>query len=266
MTHHDPDAARVYAVLRSGGLALVPTDVGYGLLAMEAEAVERIYVLKGRPSTKPCVTVANEAILADVALPVGAGVVAWLRDITRTLPLAVVARLDPDSRLVASMAPFVRAQATHEGTIAAFFSAGPLVEAVAELARADGRLVVGSSANASGTGNNATLAEVPENMRLGADLIIDRGPVRLANPEKTPATILDLTTRTFLRRGVAFETIEQSWAAAQVPENTGLRFSTKALRPSRASSLANSFACSSRSSARPDSRGSSPPDCTARLM
>jgi hypothetical protein len=147
MSPVDPDSARVYAILRAGGLALVPTDVGYGLLAMEAGAVERIYELKGRPATKPCVTVANEAILADVALPVGAGVVAWLRDITRTLPLAVVARLDPDSRLLASMAPFVRAQATHEGTIAAFFSAGVLVEAVAELARLDvheaGRDVVG---------------------------------------------------------------------------------------------------------------------------
>ena len=242
MSTPDPDAQRIYDILRRGGLALVPTDVGYGLLAMESEAVERIYALKGRPVTKPCVTVANAAILADVALPVGAVVVDWLRHITRTLPLAVVAPLDPASRLVGSMAPFVRSQATHEGTIAAFFSAGRLVESVAELARADGRLVVGSSANASGTGNNATLAEVPETMRLGADAVVDRGPVRLANPEKIPATILDLTTGRFLRRGVAFEQIERSWTAVQTPENTALRFSTKALKPSRASSLANSLA------------------------
>ena len=48
--------------------------------------------------------------------------------------------------------------------------------------------------------------------------------------------------------------------------NSAARFSTKAASPSRASSDANSFACSSRSSANPDSSGSCDPYCTARLM
>ena len=33
---------------------LLPTDVGYGLVAMQDSAVEQIYQLKGRPLSKPC--------------------------------------------------------------------------------------------------------------------------------------------------------------------------------------------------------------------
>lgn len=213
LTPLENDAARVYATLRTGGLALVPTDVGYGLLAVGEGAVDRIYELKGRPLAKPCVTVANRAILADIARPLEAATIDFIEAIRRRSPLAVVVHLEERSCLLASMDPGVRAQATHEGTLAAFFSAGPLVEAVADLALADGRLVVGSSANLSGTGNNGTFAEVPECMVRGADLALNRGPVRYASPEKLPATILNLTTGAFQRRGVDFPEIERRWLA-----------------------------------------------------
>jgi tRNA A37 threonylcarbamoyladenosine synthetase subunit TsaC/SUA5/YrdC len=208
-----PDADIVYATLREGGLALVPTDAGYGLLAMGEAAVRRIYALKGRPAAKPCVAVADADIFADVAAPVADDVRAWLGEATRWTPLAVVARLRPGSRLAASMPTEVRAQATHEGTIAAYFSAGPLVEAVARRARADGRLVVGSSANLSGTGNNALFDEVPAAMRDGVDLALDRGPTRFAGEGRLAATLLDLTSGAFLRRGLRFAAIERSWRA-----------------------------------------------------
>lgn len=51
------DAARVYATLSRGGLALVPTDVGYGLLMRRTASSFMAYEFKGRPLTKPCVTV-----------------------------------------------------------------------------------------------------------------------------------------------------------------------------------------------------------------
>ena len=64
MQQVDVDVQQIYVTLCAGGLALVPTDVGYGLVALEEEAVRKIYELKGRPAAKPCVTVGNAEILA----------------------------------------------------------------------------------------------------------------------------------------------------------------------------------------------------------
>src|SRR5204863_3153739 len=50
------------------------------------------------------------------------------------------------------------------------------------------------------------------------------------------------------------------------PLNSATRFSTYAAMPSLASSDWNSCCCRSRSSVRPDSNGTSAPDCTARLI
>ena len=213
MNNVEDDAARTYEVLLHGGLVLVPLDVGYGLVAIQEQAVQQIYELKGRPLTKPCVTVATAAIRDDVALPIDAEVLAWIDEVVRMTPLAVVASLDPESPLLASMSPYVRAQATQSGTIALFHNAGPLVQRLAELALADGRLVVGSSANLSGTGNSIALAEVPGAMRRAADLVIDHGPVWYGEEARLATTILNLTTGTFQRKGVNFRLIQRAWSA-----------------------------------------------------
>ena len=42
-------------IIRSGGLVAVPTETVYGLAAngLDADAVEKIYEVKGRPAYKP---------------------------------------------------------------------------------------------------------------------------------------------------------------------------------------------------------------------
>ncbi|MEO8554388.1 MAG: Sua5/YciO/YrdC/YwlC family protein [Kofleriaceae bacterium] len=210
----EADAHEVYATLRRGGLALVPIEAGYGLVAIEEPAVRRIYELKGRPATKPCVTVASPAITASVAAPLAPAIVDWIAAIATTSPLAIIATLAPDSPLRGSQSAFVRDQTTSRDTIALFYAAGQLVERVAELARRDDRLVVGSSANLSGTGNNYTFADVPAVMVEGVDLALDRGPTRSSGARaRLASTILDLTTGTFLRRGIDFARIAAAWEA-----------------------------------------------------
>lgn len=202
-------AFRVYGILRAGGVAVVPTAAGYGLLAMEAGAVEKIYALKGRPSTKPCVTVTTWPVFDDVALPVDRDVRAWIDETIGWTPLAVIASLNPRSRLVRALHPFVREQCTQSGTIATFHRAGALVTRVAELAAADGRLVVGSSGNRSGHGNAYTLEEVPA--RFHADVVVDCGTLPIPGGERLATTILDLQTGRFLRQGLHFARIAASW-------------------------------------------------------
>lgn len=212
--HLESDALRVLATLLDGGLAVVPTSAGYGLLGMSAAAVARIYEGKGRPRTKPCVTVAPWPVFDDVALPVAPDVRARIADTTRWAPLAVVAAVNPASRLLGALDPFVLAQCTQAGTIATFHAAGALVMRVATLACALDRLVVGSSGNRSGHGNAYTLDEVPA--RFDADLVIDHGPIPAPGGERLATTIIDLQTRRFLREGLHFAAIRRAWAEAGI--------------------------------------------------
>ena len=212
-TRLEHDAAAAYATIKAGGVAVLPTDVSYGMIATTERGVRRIYELKGRPLSKACITVTTPAIFADVALPLDAELRRWLDDIRAHTPIAVVTRLNPSSRLLARLSEYTRTQATQDGTIATFFSAGELVVRVAELAFADDTLVIGSSANVSGTGNNCSFAEIPASIVGGADLAIDHGHVRFANTQRLSTTILDLTTGAFVRQGVNYGLIQSAWHA-----------------------------------------------------
>lgn len=205
-----PDPLALYRLLQEGGLALVPTLTGYGLVGMQPDAVRRIYQLKGRPAEKPCVTVGSLAVLDDIATGIDAVTRAWIDSTSSRWPLALVVRRNPASRLVAALDAYTLSQCTKGDTIASFFGVGPLLTAAAALALADGRLIVGSSANRSGTGNAYFLEDIPEAMRRDVDLFIAQ-PEPPPSPTRQASTILDLTTGQFLRRGISAEAIERSW-------------------------------------------------------
>jgi tRNA A37 threonylcarbamoyladenosine synthetase subunit TsaC/SUA5/YrdC len=205
------DAQRLYDTLSSGGLGLTRTNTGYGLVAMKSDAVRRIYALKGRPGEKPCVTVGTLAILDDVAMGFDQATRSWLAFAVARWPMAVVARTNLASKLLRSFEPFVLSQCTKDETIATFFGVGDLIARAAEIAYSRGELVVGSSANLAGTGNNYTLDSVPDVMREAVDLEIDCGPAPFTSSDKRASTILEISTGNFLRAGVCFAEVERSW-------------------------------------------------------
>ena len=207
----DRDARRMYTLLAEGGLALARTNTGYGLVAMKSDAVRRIYALKGRSAQKPCVTVGTMEILDDVATGVQPETRSWLSRAVARWPMAVIARTNPRSVLLAGFEPFVASQCTKEDTIATFFGVGELIARTATLAHEHGQLIVGSSANLAGTGNNYTLDAVPDSIRRAVDLELDYGVAPFTTDLKLASTILDLTLGTFQREGVAFAEVEASW-------------------------------------------------------
>ncbi len=207
----DSDARRLYALLAAGGLALARTNTGYGLVAMKSEAVRRIYALKGRSAEKPCVTVGTMEILDDVATGVDPATRGWLSATVTRWPMALIARTNRQSALLSSFEPFVASQCTKADTIATFFGVGDLIARTASIARGHGQLIVGSSANLAGTGNNYTLEAVPNVIRNEVDLELDYGPAPFQSERKLASTILDLTRGTFQREGVAFDEVAASW-------------------------------------------------------
>lgn len=63
----DSALAETAAVLKKGGVAVIPTDTVYGLAAHPdfAEAVERLYTIKGREAKKPIALLASDAAAAE---------------------------------------------------------------------------------------------------------------------------------------------------------------------------------------------------------
>lgn len=221
MTRIANEAAAAYEVLRRGGVVLLPTDVGFGLVACGDAAIAKIYELKGRPHSKPCVTVADAVILDDVAQLPDASTRAWAHEVAARLPIALVNHTRRESKLLAGLSDFALGQVTTGGTIATFLNAGVLVNAIAQLALPDGMLVFGSSANLARQGNSYGLDEVPAEIRDHVDLVIEGPRARYAHPKRLATTILDMTTGGFLREGIEFDAIAIAWQSRQAAWRAG---------------------------------------------
>ena len=173
------DAATFGRCMTVGGVAVFPADTVYGLACEPdtPEAVRRLYGLKGRRPDKPAAVMFFARELALEALPelgertrgalerlLPGGVTLLLPNPGRRFPLAC----GPEPEVLGIRVP-------------------ALTDALAPLAGV-GWPVLQSSANRAGGPDARRLADVPESIRAGADLLLDGG--ELAG---TPSTVVDLT-------------------------------------------------------------------------
>jgi L-threonylcarbamoyladenylate synthase len=159
-------AAAFERVIRGGGVAVFPADTVYGLACDpdDADAVRRLYELKGRAADKPAAVM----FFSVPELPeLGPRTRALLR---RLLPGAVTVLLPNPRRR------FPLAGATLGLRV-------PDLPALAAVSVP----VLQSSANLAGGPDARRLEDVPEAIRRGADLVVDGG--ELAG---TPSTVVDL--------------------------------------------------------------------------
>ncbi len=178
MTLDAEDARRLRECVAAGGVAVFPTDTVYGLCCDpgDADAVRRLYELKGRPAQRAAAVMffdleAALATLHDLRARERAAMRALLPGgLTLLLPnrarrYAPACAADPDT--LGLRVPLLD---------------GPLAPL-----RATGVPVVQSSANLSGGADAHLLSDVPESIRAGADLVLDGG--ELAG---RPSTVVDL--------------------------------------------------------------------------
>jgi L-threonylcarbamoyladenylate synthase len=167
-------AARFERCIRVGGVGVFPSDTVYGLACdpNDSFAVERLYLLKRRPRQKPSAVMFFGLAAAFEALPeLGSRTRAALM---RLLPGPVGALVpNPAGR-------FPLACGDDASTL------GLRVPAARPLTAVEVP-VLQSSANRAGGPDPRTLAEVPELLRVGVDLVIDGGEL-----PGTPSTVVDL--------------------------------------------------------------------------
>lgn len=156
------EAARV---ISGGGLAIFPTDTVYGIGCLHTHdlSVERIFELKGRPAGKPFPLLASSLEqAAEFALIEGearrAAARGWPGAVTLVLPARPGAGIP--GRLCL------------DGGVALRVPGSDWLRAVIALA---GGLLVGTSANLSGSPPAADLGEIPAALIEAVDLVVDGG-------------------------------------------------------------------------------------------
>jgi L-threonylcarbamoyladenylate synthase len=157
----DADARALGACVAAGGVAVFPADTVYGLACdpENADAVAKLYALKGRPPEKPAAVMFFAlGEWGDFGGLLPGGVTLLLPNPRRRFPLACTN--DPET--LGIRVPFL----------------APV-----------GRPVLQSSANRAGGPDARRLDEVPRSIRDGADLVIDGGEL-----PGVASTVIDLRT------------------------------------------------------------------------
>jgi tRNA A37 threonylcarbamoyladenosine synthetase subunit TsaC/SUA5/YrdC len=206
----EADALRVFEVVRDGGVALIPLDVAYALVARTAEAVRRVYGAKGREFNKPMGLVGGlPAHQALHVLDARRQAMVHAIVVEHDLPLSVVASYREGHAYLAGLDPFVLAQSTQAGTLNLLLNAGALRTRLAQLCWAHGVAMTGTSANLSLSGSRFSVATVDAAIVAACDLVIDHGPSRYENREGKSSTIIDFANLRLLRHGVCGSAILQ---------------------------------------------------------
>jgi L-threonylcarbamoyladenylate synthase len=172
------DAARLRDCVADGGVAVFPTDTVYGVCCDpdDEAAAQRLYRLKGRSPLRPA------AVMFFALEPA----LRMLEDLSHSERCALEALLPgPVTLLIENRSnAFAAACRSDQATLGLRVPWLPeSLHALAEI----GDPVMQTSANRSGEADARKLADVPDSLRDGADLVLDGGTLH-----GTPSTVVDL--------------------------------------------------------------------------
>lgn len=201
------DAARAFAVLRGGGIAIVPNTIGYSVLGGAKPALERIFATKKRAPQKLNAMVANGAIhreLHDCSAR-GREIVAAVTE-DYGLPLGCIAPFRPDHPLVRGLDAETLAGSTRGGTLVMLLNAGRFHAALTAHSHRESVPLFGSSANVTLGGTKFRVEEIEPEITAIADIVVDHG-LQPFHPYRASSTLLNVETLEVVRHGSCFEDI-----------------------------------------------------------
>ena len=201
------DAARAFAAMRGGGIAILPNDVGYSLIAGEGAALRRIFDTKRRAPAKLNAMLGNADHHREIHVTSARAkeIVAAIT-VDYDLPLGVIAPCRPDHPMLKRLDADTYARSTSGDTLLMLVNAGRFHAEITGLSFAAGYLLFGSSANLSLTGTKFDAKDIEPEIRAIADVVIDYGLMKY-HPWAASSTLLDVETLEVHRFGVAYENI-----------------------------------------------------------
>ena len=168
------DAQRVFEVLKNGGVSIIPANVGYGIVAIEPDALQRVFATKQRKPHKKHAMIGRYALHRVHVLPPREEGMVKLLTVDLDLPLGVVAPFRPDRPLTQKLGKTL-SQSSVDGTLAMLVNGGQLQEELSRLATDAGLPLMGSSANLTGKGSKVVVKDIEQEILDAADIIIDYG-------------------------------------------------------------------------------------------
>ncbi|NKB20516.1 MAG: hypothetical protein GKS01_08455 [Alphaproteobacteria bacterium] len=201
------DARRAMDVILDGGIAIIPSYVGYVILGATTEAINKTIEVKERGPSKLNAVIGCASMHAALHQLDGHN-----REIVRTitqgydLPMGTVAPADLDHPMLKNLEAEVLERTTLGGTLAMLLSAGPLMDTMAQLSFEAGRLVVGSSANLSLHGTKFRAQDIEQQVLDAADIVIDYGLMRWANYGRS-STMVNVHDFSVVRYGSCLDLI-----------------------------------------------------------
>jgi tRNA A37 threonylcarbamoyladenosine synthetase subunit TsaC/SUA5/YrdC len=208
LSYTQAELDHAYDILDDSGLILIKLDIGYGFVGRTDEAIKRMYELKGRSESNPCVVPGNISILQSICPGIHPVTLEWVCSQIEWTTLSVICDLDERSPLWLSLPDFVRKQSSKNGSVAVFLRPGAFLDALVDRAFHEKKLLAGSSGNQSGHGNSYRPEQIAPSIIEGVDLFINHGTAHYDNPQRMATTMIDLRTLQITRRGVNYEQLE----------------------------------------------------------
>lgn len=206
--------AQAYQAIKDGGLIIAPSRVGYTLLGNSDQSIEKMFELKGRPKTKPCVVLTKRSFLDEIAqIPEKYIPLIDAIDSKKLLCGFILKR--KEHNLFNLLPPFSNQFSKRDNNTSCFvINTGGYLEYLVDHGLEDNILVVGSSANKSGTGNEGIFGNIPENIREGVEYgLEDDEFVKVDYNAETreQGVMIDLTgdEPVVTRRGLRYPEIKQ---------------------------------------------------------
>ncbi|MDP7545818.1 MAG: Sua5/YciO/YrdC/YwlC family protein, partial [Alphaproteobacteria bacterium] len=183
------DAERAMAVLRQGGIAILPMDVGYSMIGGSEAALARIFETKGRAASKLNAMIGDQAVHEAIHRVDQRGHdVVQAITVDADLPLGVIAACDLSHPLLKALS---LEGSSKDGTIALLMNAGAFHGAISSLSLGTGHPLFGSSANRSLQGTKFRVEDIEPEIAAIADIVIDHG-LRKYHHYGASSTLLDV--------------------------------------------------------------------------
>lgn len=221
------DAQAVFQVIKNGGIAIIPSNVGYGIVATDPEAVRRICVAKKRQPHKRHAMIGSYELHKQIHdLPPRQADMVRLLTVDLDLPVGVVAAYRPDHPIIQKIPKDLLDQSSVEGTMAVLVNGGKLQEELSKLASNAGLPLLGSSANLTGTGSKVAVEEIEPEIKAVADIIIDYGQQKYSHPRPS-STMINFDDLRVLRFGACYSVIQDVFSrfyGIHLPDDPGETF------------------------------------------
>ena len=201
------DARRAFDVLKSGGIAVIPMDVGYTCAGGSTEALQKIFETKRRTASKRNAMVGDMAIANELYDLSQRG---WdvIQAITNDydIPLGAVGPCKIGHPLLQVLDKEAIEASTKEGTLVMLLNAGPFHSEICRLSLLEMHPIFGSSANISLTGTKFRVEDIDEEIKNISDVVIDHG-LRKYHFYNQSSTLLNVETFEVVRKGSNYEII-----------------------------------------------------------